>query len=624
MTTRRILLLVLLALLYTGLNALKPLHIDDAALAMNSRQDAAHPLDPYGFSMLWYYQPQPANEVLGPPVLPYSWALGRVLFGERPWLWKLGLLPWCLLLVFALHGLLRRFAAGVELPLTVMTVLGPALLPSLNLMLDVPALALSLTAVYLFLGACDRDAIGRAVLAGLVAGVAMETKYTGAVAPAVMLLAAATARRWRLWPAAALAATQVFVAWEFLIALLYGESHFLHSLWASSGSLMQKGSLVMVFFSYVGGTAPFLFVLGLAALGARRRWQAAAAALVVVGFALIVLFDARFGGTVRPSPQLFGPIDTPKWDFPGSEVVFDVFAAGGAVVLILGVRRLWSAGADRRATLFLLLWLGLEILAYFPLTPFPATRRVLGALVVLTLLIGRLAARAWPPLAQRRGGQGGSAWLWAGCAAALGLGYFALDAREAYAEEWGAEQAAAWVARQGGAGRLWYVGHYGFQYYAERCGMRPTYLWAPPEDSPRKGDWLAAPDERVASEDVDLTTPALHEEVRLMIGDDVPLATVSCYYCGRVPLEHHEGPRMTVRIFRVVEDFQPTPAGQCSAFRIIPTGGRVGTLHLPTADTVVAHRTPPTNRNEPLAPAWMETGRRRAGGECDTRGRRGA
>ena len=105
------------------------------------------------------------------------------------------------------------------------TVLGPALLPSLNLMLDVPALALSLTAVCLFLRACDRDAIGQAVLAGLVAGVAMETKYTGAVAPAVMLLAAATTRRWRLWPGAALAAAQVFVAWEFLTALLLSLIH---------------------------------------------------------------------------------------------------------------------------------------------------------------------------------------------------------------------------------------------------------------------------------------------------------------------------------------------------------------------------------------------------------------
>ena len=91
--------------------------------------------------MLWYYEPQPADEIMAPPVLPYYWALGRVLFGERPWLWKLGLLPWSLLLVWAVFALLRRFAPGVELPMTVLTMLSPALLPSLNLMLDLPALA---------------------------------------------------------------------------------------------------------------------------------------------------------------------------------------------------------------------------------------------------------------------------------------------------------------------------------------------------------------------------------------------------------------------------------------------------------------------------------------------------
>ena len=336
----------------TGLNALKPLHIDDAALAYNSRQNAEHPLDPYGFKMLWYYQPEPGNAILGPPVFPYWWAMGRALFGERPWLWKLTLFPWCLLLAWALHSLLRRFAAGVELPLTVMTLLGPALLPSINLMLDVPALALSLTAIHLFLGACDRNAFGQAILAGLLAGVAMETKYTGTVAPAVMLLAAVTSRRLRLWPAAALAAAQVFLTWEFLIALLYGESHFLHSLRDGAGDLMTKGALVAIFFSYLGGTVPFLFVLGLAALGARRRWQAAAAAAVVAGFALIVLFSAQFSADVRPSPALFGPLAAPEWAFPGSEIVFDAFAALGAVVVVLGVRRLWAdeAGApdDRR------------------------------------------------------------------------------------------------------------------------------------------------------------------------------------------------------------------------------------------------------------------------------------
>ena len=283
MFNRRALFLVLLAVVCTGLNALKPLHIDDAAYAYYSRQDATHPLDPYGFDILWYYEPQPALEVLAPPVLPYTWAAARVLFGERPWAWKWAMLPWTLLLVGSMYALLRRFAAGVELPLTVMTALSPAILPSINLMLDVPALALSLASVHLFLVACDRDSFGRAAAAGFVAGLAMQTKYTGAVAPAVMLLAAATTGRWRLWPAAAVAAAQVFLSWELLMALLYGQSHFLLSLRSSSGSFLDKGALAALFFSYLGGLAPFLVVLGMAALGVRRRWLAAAAALIVAG-----------------------------------------------------------------------------------------------------------------------------------------------------------------------------------------------------------------------------------------------------------------------------------------------------------------------------------------------------
>ncbi len=487
--------------------------------------------------------------MLAPPVLPYTWAAARVLFGERPWAWKCALLPWCLLLAWAVYALLRRFAPGVELPLTAMTMLSPAILPSINLMLDVPALALSLASVYLFLVACDRDSFRWAAAAGLFAGLAMQTKYTGAVAPAVMLLAAATTGRWRLWPAAAVAAAQVFLSWEFLIALLYGQSHFLLSLRASAGSILDKGALAAVFFSYLGGLAPFLVVLGMAALGVRRRWLAAAVVLVLAGFALIVLFDGQFSGEVRPSPRLFGSIQTPEWSFPLSEVVFDAFAGCGVVVLYFVVRRLWS-GDDRRGTLFLVLWLGLEALAYYPLTPFPAARRVLGPLVVLTLLIGRLAARTCMAPPARR-----VVWALTACGAALGLAYFALDFREAWAEEWGAERAAAWVAGRGG--RVWYIGHYGFQYYAESLGMLPAYSGADPAHSPRKGDWLVRPDGRVGRQELDFDNPALEEVERLTLDDPVPLRTVACYYAGRAPLEHHEGPRMTVRIYRVVADYDP-------------------------------------------------------------------
>src|SRR5260370_37160288 len=126
MTIRRAVFLTLLALIFGGLNVLKPLHIDDAAYAAYSAQMAAHPLDPYGFEVIWYDEPQPANEVLAPPVLPYWWAMARLApapWGDAPWFWKLGLLPWCGLLVWSIHALLRRFAAGMEAPFTAMTVL---------------------------------------------------------------------------------------------------------------------------------------------------------------------------------------------------------------------------------------------------------------------------------------------------------------------------------------------------------------------------------------------------------------------------------------------------------------------------------------------------------------------
>jgi hypothetical protein len=141
----------------------------------------------------------------------------------------------------------------------------------------------------------------------------------------------------------------------------------------------------------------------------------------------------------------------------------------------------------------------------------------------------------------------------------LGLGYFALDAREAYAEEWGAESSASWIQAQGTGGRVWYIGHYGFQYYAERGGMKPAFAATDGAMTPqlKAGDWLVRPDERVGSQVIDFDSPCLREEKKLTLSDPIPLRTVSCFYCGRAPLEHHEGPRFTVRIYRVVTDFQP-------------------------------------------------------------------
>ena len=78
----RALLLVLLAVVCAGLNALKPLHIDNApAYVYLSRQHIEHPHDPYGFDINWYYEPQPALEVLfASHHCSAPWAAARALF----------------------------------------------------------------------------------------------------------------------------------------------------------------------------------------------------------------------------------------------------------------------------------------------------------------------------------------------------------------------------------------------------------------------------------------------------------------------------------------------------------------------------------------------------------------
>ncbi|MBV9123114.1 MAG: hypothetical protein JO112_07145, partial [Planctomycetes bacterium] len=126
---RGIVSVVFLALLYTLLNAVKPLHVDDGAYYEFARHLAAHPLDPYGFQIFWYQYPEPANYVLAPPVLPYWWAAAYAVVGEHPFWWKVWLFPFALLFVGSVHVLFRRCARGLEGPLVWMTVLSPTFLP---------------------------------------------------------------------------------------------------------------------------------------------------------------------------------------------------------------------------------------------------------------------------------------------------------------------------------------------------------------------------------------------------------------------------------------------------------------------------------------------------------------
>jgi hypothetical protein len=219
-----------------------------------------------------------------------------------------------------------------------------------------------------------------------------------------------------------------------------------------------------------------------------------------------------------------------------------------AWVLCRPRHRAWRTRAGGVAW-FLASWLALEIAGYFALSPFPAARRVLGVATVATLLAGRLAARTCCSPGRRNLVRSVALGT-----VLLGLLFYAVDFREAVAQQEAVLDAAAWVrARQPGAA-VWYVGHWGFQFYAEGAGMRPV---VPGRSCLHAGDWLVMPDRHIDQQPF-VPDPERTELVaRRETTDPVPLHTVICYYAYPVPLEHRTGPRVEVVLLKVVRDWVP-------------------------------------------------------------------
>jgi hypothetical protein len=546
----------MLALGVTLLNAAKPLHIDDAAYVALAAHIAQEPLTPYGFELYWDSQFQPANRLLAPPVVPY-WIAGAMrLFGDHPAWWKFSLLPFHLLLVFSLDSLFRRFAGARSLTLVVLTVVSPALLPASNLMLDVPALALSLAAVAVFLCACERSSWPLTLAAGMLAGLAMETKYTAFVTPAVFLAHGATHRQWRRGLTSGAVASVLFVAWEAFVALQHGASHFWLAAHDRPGPLVDRlRHLALPLLTMTASVAPATLLIGLYAITRSLRCLAAAAVSLLSGFLLI--------GFVPETAAVYTTDGEGRPRLGLESVFYTSLALLFWTSLALVVWRLFSREdhnwpQDRehgwqwpRATVFLLLWLVMEVAAYFAMSPFAASRRVLGVVVVATLLTGRLAGDA---RARNRTAFLGATAAGATCAILVAV----VDLQEALAAQHVLEKAEEFISREQPGRKTWFYGAWSMIFYARHDGLEPI---ASGRQTLHAGDVLVLAEQPIWRLDFQPEQAPLAKLAVIDEQDALPWRTVACYYCGRTPLQHHEGPRLRLTIYRVLSDFVPSSHG---------------------------------------------------------------
>jgi hypothetical protein len=524
----RLILPVVLAAVLTAANALKPPVIDDTAYLALARQIAGHPLDPYGFEQFWYQEPEPANHILAPPVLPCWLGLGIRLLGEQPLLLKLWLFPIALLFVYSLHVLLRRFARPMESPMLVLAVLSPAVLPAFDFMLDLPSLAFSLAALAVFLWGLDKRSLTFAVGAGILAALAMQTKYIGFLAPPLLLVAGMLRRRYLPGVVAALVAAALFGAWELFVGLKYGESHFLYQLAHEGTGWNEKLANAPWLITLLGGLAPGIALAALA--GWRWCLIASSASLLVVHLCL----------------GLFAPDYTPLYLVVGWTTVVMLAAAFTARLISYARRRRVSRG-----TMLVVVWVAAEVAGYFALTPFPASRRIIGLTLALTVLTGRI-------LATTSRHRQASVWLAIIPGIALGLNFAAVDIADSQIEPDAVKEAAREIRAVDPNPTIWFVGHWGFQYAAEKEGMKAV---APGRSILRKGDWLLVPDGGPPSfQNQQSLQPDLREGPVLytvVIRHCFPRATRPWYYGGQWPLVYMDEVRLEVRIYRIQDMWVP-------------------------------------------------------------------
>jgi len=526
---------LLLAVVLTGLNAAKPLHIDDTQYFQYAAHIAAHPFDPYGFEVLWFQWAEPAIELLNPLGLPYWLAGGMALFGEDPTVAKLTLFPFLLLFTLGVSGLLRRFVRVHEVALLWMVGLSPAVLPGINLMLDLPALAWVLGALNLFFSACDARSPARAALAGVITGIAMQTKYSALVGPGVMLLYALVRGQLPLGLLAGAMAAVVFGGVEAAVFARYGRSHFLIQLMIDDPFQRDTPKLAMLLplWTNAGAVACTAALLGLAGLARRASPLVPALAAAILGVhALLWVGPAGL--------PLFALLGLFVWAVAWT-VARRVLRNGERTSEIPGWR---GAAPDAQ---FLVAWLALELVAYFVLAPFPAARRMTVLFLLMVLLGGRLLARGTAP-PQRT-----AVLATAALSGVLGLVYFGVDVVEARAAREVVERASHRIREEAPDSAIWFVGHWGFQHYAERAGMTPV---EPDHSLLRAGDWLLV-NTQVPRQALAADPERLVPGEPVVIDDSIPLGTVPDYYSGVWPLHHRDRPRAKVLVLRATADVVP-------------------------------------------------------------------
>ena len=523
--TRVLLVSVLLSLPFLN----KAFHIDDPVVLQCAKRILLNPLDPLGGEFDWFGVAMPFWQVTtNPPLLSYYLAPLVWIFGYSEIILHLSMMPFLAGILAGCLALSRRFCEPLQWLPVLMIATSSAVLVSSNVMRDIPALAL--ICVGLAVGIQGLDT-GRSLLlsvGSLLLGLAAVTKYSAGVAVVILVLYALMSKRkiavLPLLPS--ILPLGIWCGWTWLV---YGEAHpwFLllgkHS--AGSFSTADKFFSLLVTLGSVCLLAP---LIAWRIQEVKRR-----AKLLVLGGTFVLALAAWWYHAGEASSQ------NVTWTVVGSFSLLGVLVVG----LVPGSgRRL-----PDRDSMFLLCWSLVFFAFSVSLVPFQAVRHVLGGLVPAVLLCFRtgreISGTARKGLLLLVGVQ---------LLLALSVAWSDMEYANVYRDF------ARDVSQRHPEKEIWFLGQWGWHFYAEQAGFRQMHGHGA---APGSGSLLVWP-KRVSVGRVSAENREFLERLRLIETRDVhstlPIQTMSfpeaSFYAvirRTVPFVFSREPIETLRVYRV-------------------------------------------------------------------------
>ncbi len=458
----------------TSFNLTKAVHIDDTAYLEFAQQILKDPLHPYSGTINWYDTQMQNSSTYAPLLLPYLFAFSIAIFAESEIIFHLIISIFSFIGIVSFYLLVKHFVKKYYFLLTAIFAISPFFIPSQNLMTDIPAVSLWLAFFALIICSAEEKKSSKyLVLAAFVIGAASLIKYASLILIPLLLVFMLFKKEWvKLW--IILIPIFILVFWSVFNYYDYGGIHLLSSP-KGEVNLLAVSKRILLWMIALGSVTPFSIIF-IPQLLKNKLGS------IYVVFCLLAahLISLRF------------------WRVLGETALYyylrEYFLANGlllfGLVLIIICRNIWQRRKqlfekENIAELMVSGWTIGGFLYLVIFVPFMAVRHLIFIIPAIILILGNKYKDII------------SYYFWlAGLTVTVILAVILGVSDWIYADVYrrGAKQIEQMIAaeqiKKGTRTAVWFGGHWGWQWYAKKAGMKQYDTW---NSIFEDGDYLVMP-----------------------------------------------------------------------------------------------------------------------------------